>query len=111
MSETHTPGKWTVKQQVNGLWEVCGHAPNAAQTPLIVAYDLSEANARLIAAAPDLLVASRMMRNTSTGGRIPWVHNAAHTLNTDALRAICLAFSDVWNNHMMPAIRKAGVNI
>ena len=62
MSETrqrHTPGEWTVTMQPDGLYAVSGRADNAAGTPLLVAVNLSKANVRLIASAPDLLAACR----------------------------------------------------
>jgi len=61
MSESkHTPGPWRVQRETTyPLFTVWGHAPNAAETPLLVAKNISEANARLIAAAPDLLAAAK----------------------------------------------------
>lgn len=53
----YTPNEWIVTYQHDGLFSVYGHADNAAQTPLLVAKDLSKANANLIATAPKLLKA------------------------------------------------------
>ena len=50
-STKHTPGTWKVEGQSNGLFSVYGNAGNAPETPLLVAQDLREANARYIAKA------------------------------------------------------------
>jgi len=57
----------------------------------------------LVEAAPDLLAACKAMG----AKRIPWVHNAGITSDIEALRRICLAYADVWNNVMRQAIAKA----
>ena len=76
MSETrqrHTPGEWTVTMQPDGLYAVSGRADNAAGTPLLVAVNLSKANARLIAAAPDLLASCRnLARRVQASSPGPW---------------------------------------
>lgn len=62
----HTPGPWEQKIQSCGFWSICTvygaeqgwieiHAPNGSQTADVRAE--TTANARLIAAAPDLLEA------------------------------------------------------
>ena len=56
---------------------------------------------RLCDAAPELLA---VLKEAST---ISWVHNAAITDDVEALRAICLAYSDWWNRKALPAIGKA----
>lgn len=57
--------------------------------------------------AVELLVACKALENVDRGGRIPWVHNAAITNDIEALRAIAIAFCNVWNNAMVPAIARA----
>lgn len=60
-----------------------------------------EANARLFAAAPALLEA------LEAADQFDWVHNAGITNDIEALRKICLQYSDWWNNTAMPVIAKA----
>ena len=52
----------------------------------------------------ELFRACQRLESLNRGGTIPWVYNAAHTRDIEALRAICLAFADVWNNYMGPAM-------
>ena len=65
MSKHHTLGPWHAEENTAGdAWGVYADSdrlgPGQVEPDLIVvAVDLSEANARLIAAAPDLLVACR----------------------------------------------------
>ena len=60
----HTPGPWTMEPFVDGCYDV-----NSPDTGDLVAHEIaSEADARLIAAAPDLLEALRMVLNVSEGG-------------------------------------------
>ena len=56
MSE-HTPGPWEAREDYDSTWWVVQSGP--AQDLAI--HDLSEANARLIAAAPDMLEALKMI--------------------------------------------------
>lgn len=111
----HTPGPWeagTLSHSDYGLEEIDirhsypgydggRHATVHALHYTEEARQIAEANARLIAAAPDLLEACNHFK------RIPWVHNAALTNDIEALRTICLAWSNVWNNHVVPALEKA----
>jgi hypothetical protein len=50
----HTPGPWLAREMVSGNWQVA--ADDTAQT---IAHIRSEADARLVAAAPDMLMALR----------------------------------------------------
>lgn len=94
----HTPGPWSVhgdhKTMIGCddrkmmLAEVLyEHVCTEWGRPIVEA----QANARLIAAAPELLVALEATRN------FPWVHNAGITNDIEALRRICLAYAD-WAN-------------
>ncbi|MCB9957155.1 MAG: hypothetical protein H6843_00925 [Rhodospirillaceae bacterium] len=60
-----------------------------------------EPDRRLCDAAPELLAVLKEART------VPWVHNAAITDDIEALRAICLAYSDWWNRKALPVIEKA----
>ncbi len=51
-----------------------------------------------------VLKACRAMDRIDRGGQIPWMHNAGITQDIEKLRAICLAFSRVWNDLMVPAL-------
>ena len=55
----HTPGLWEVKRQINGEDFYIADGPNFDVCEIIVGHarsqETAEANARLIAAAPDLL--------------------------------------------------------
>lgn len=59
----HTLGHWKARpmaEPVEGqesLWEVVGFADNAAQTPILIANNLREPNARLIADAVNAAIA------------------------------------------------------
>lgn len=73
MTATHTPGPWRVEQETTGIWGACDPSDNSTRGmgyPIAECrttpsgrwasgpdYDEAEANARLIAAAPDLLAA------------------------------------------------------
>ena len=73
MRETHTPGPWVVGPYHSELpdfavglskWEdgtACGCSALGNDYLLLTSYELTEANARLIASAPDLLHALQMM--------------------------------------------------
>lgn len=113
METKHTPEPWKVYgrdgkskcyvtdadgRTIADLDSFCTGADSAEQT---------EANAKLIAAAPDLLAACKLLARQDRGGKIPWVHSAGVTKDIEKLRAICLAYADVWNNHIAPAIAKA----
>ena len=60
--QTHTPGPWTAERCYDGSRTVCQMrncellvCVNAADGAVPLGYDATEANARLIAAAPELL--------------------------------------------------------
>jgi hypothetical protein len=63
MSTQHTPGPWKVKAGTNavlaGRKQICSHVNAASALPVNILEDqeIAQANARLIAAAPDLLEA------------------------------------------------------
>jgi hypothetical protein len=59
MDTKHTPGPWTVREgDGNYLWEVAGKTPRGKDRVICrPAGSDRQANARLIAAAPDLLAA------------------------------------------------------
>jgi hypothetical protein len=113
---SHTPGPWSIA--TNKTAPLCDEyttvESESADAHVAFVFSDAHADARLIAAAPDLLEACKMMAGIGTvddgkptGGTIPWVHNAGITMDIEKLRAICLAFCDVWNNHMLPAIAAA----
>ncbi len=105
---THTPGPWEYKPSESRGDE--HHIGNSQYFPIftvVCGTPEARANARLIAAAPDLLEACKRLAPIDFGGTVPWVHNAALTQDTEKLRAICLAMAEVWNAYTMPAIRKA----
>lgn len=93
-----TPGPWDFGKLGNDAdqWSVFDEAGR----DIGLSYH-GEANAQLIAAAPEMLAA------LEKGQGEKWVHNAANTQDIEALRAICLEFSDWWNNEAAPAITKA----
>jgi hypothetical protein len=59
MTTQHTPGPWEVKRQINGEDFYIADGPNFDVCEIIVGHarsqEAAEANARLIAAAPDML--------------------------------------------------------
>ena len=106
---THTAETWQVVLQELEAWSRLRHQPDC---PVGVQRQLDSllGYASLIRAAPDLLAACKMMASPGCSGcrgRVPWVHNAALTSDIEPLRKICLAFANVWNNYMWPAIAKA----
>jgi hypothetical protein len=109
----HTPGPWKLDAYLNSGSPNPGivvaenpHGEGAEQVASIewIAggfHAEQVANARLIAAAPDLLKALE-------AAHCPvWVHNAGHTSDIEALRKIALWFADWSNNTRYAAIRKA----
>jgi len=115
-AHTEGPWKWQKVSPVGGdtdLFFIGRGTMNKTAGHELVAEVLSEepwGDAQLIAAAPDLLAACKMMASPGCSGcrgRVPWVHNAALTSDIEPLRKICLAFANVWNNYMWPAIAKA----
>ena len=100
MTTKHTPGPWKKAERLNGLWwhisaESSGLGPGQGRQAVACVHggskrgakayaEMSEANARLIAAAPDLLEALReIMPFTATAAigchgekcREPWCHS------------------------------------
>jgi hypothetical protein len=103
-SIAHTPGPWHVHQKWPGYH---GIEIQAAEQTSIANLCLNvenafrgEANANLIVAAPDLLQA------LEAGQSKDWVANAGITNDIEALRKICLAHADWWNNIAWPLIAK-----
>jgi hypothetical protein len=128
MKSTPGPWKWYKADPPVGredgaptddLWNALEHDPLTPGVPTVLTWCYSRdnledvqvrcsvADAALIAEAPALLAACHLLDSTNRGGTIPWVHNAAHTTDIEALRAICLAYAKVWNDHVVPAIEKA----
>jgi len=120
----HTPGPWFVDDSSviahvpTGSNRVHGYGYGCGSQGFICDLDDGEyheyndknemrANARLIAAAPDLLAACKAMDQPHRGGTVRWVHNASITQDIEALRAIALAHGHVWNTLMGPAIARA----
>jgi len=60
-----------------------------------------EAIAALFAASPE------MLRVLEVAQQIGWVHNAAITDDIEALRKICLAYAEWWNQKALPVIAQA----
>ena len=61
--------------------------------------DGGEPDRKLCEAAASLLQALKLARNPH------WVHNAGITVDIDALRKICIYYSDWWNTQAWPLIR------
>lgn len=57
----HTPGPWRAIAQTNAAWEIAGPERKGYAEGLVCRVTLNEANARLIAASPDLLEALEML--------------------------------------------------
>lgn len=101
---TNNPGPWQSVDRVI-------RSANGGNVAGLVPSRMSAEVRRIVLAAPDLLAAcQRLDRRPEHGGTVPWKDNAAITDDIEALRAICLAFADAWNNHVMPAIAKATGN-
>lgn len=62
MSKAHTPGPWRVNTQLEGtvIW-LNGSAGYELRDPTGFGHKVNPADARLIAAAPDLLLAAKAM--------------------------------------------------
>lgn len=104
----HTPAPWKIAQNSNLIVTADEKFSVAVIQPLIGCNGgkdgvaTAEANARLITAAPDMAAALLATQ------QFPWVHNAAITNDMEALRAICLAYSE-WNNAILcPLLDKIG---
>tara|TARA_R110000868_G_scaffold263743_2_gene522389 strand:- start:2007 stop:2321 length:315 start_codon:yes stop_codon:yes gene_type:complete len=66
MTEAHTPGPWLVQAERNGTFTVWTRQPYTGSLATVIDEDINgpypaKANARLIAAAPDMLEALRRM--------------------------------------------------
>lgn len=55
----HTPGPWIPKPITNAAWEIAGPGRKGYAEGIVCMVTTGEANARLIAAAPELLEALR----------------------------------------------------
>lgn len=62
---------------------------------------------------PDPIQAAEIVRDVDTmtaalraAGEFPWVHNAAHTNDIEALRRICLAHATWWNDQALPILAR-----
>lgn len=78
MTTTHTPGPWSAAEQFDGD-ESLGIAVSARRQEIVRIYDIGGegfANARLIAAAPDLLAALRGLVTTLEGMAVHPSHYA-----------------------------------
>lgn len=53
----YTPGPWMARQMVSGNWDICAEDGDGST----MSRTTSEANAHLIAAAPDLLEAAQVL--------------------------------------------------
>lgn len=77
MTHTHTPGPWTVASRSDAAAIVDGHGNRLAclsygrkSVSMKIESDATNANARLIAAAPDLLAALKSCRRVMTDNGI-----------------------------------------
>lgn len=62
----HTPGPWFSQYDDNGFYEIGSEAVSRRVAFTYSEYDTDEANARLIAAAPDLLEALQRLLDATT---------------------------------------------
>ena len=73
MSGQHTPGPWRIERQnpspTTGVWMIAGEKPGYLAEVRDCGSGDVEANARLIAAAPDLLDALEELANGYKGNR------------------------------------------
>ena len=60
----HTPGPWETSVNDEGQWDVCAEGGGDMVADLADCPESAEANARLIAAAPDLLAALKAVLAT-----------------------------------------------
>jgi len=101
---THTPGPWAFTDEMYGLdhMRVYGVNDHSGQGVANCGYGDSgeaQANARLIAAAPDLLAACRyMLSEDVTGGSIHWQGNT-HTALAMMERAVAKATGTEEDEH------------
>ncbi len=97
---THTPGPWKVGPTITGrnpsILILADEVVCQATAPQLNDWDwkITEANARLIAAAPDLLEALKKIGKT-----IPTVCNTKDDVLCDII--------DIWNKYAVPALIKA----
>jgi hypothetical protein len=71
----HTPGPWVASDDKRGIWDIIADGHMLAQVWRVThgpVNDLpAEANAHLMAAAPDLLEALQMLRDHQNGPPLP----------------------------------------
>lgn len=85
MSGKHTPGPWGIDGNIN-IWIMAGHL-HVATVPRAHDGDWSSANAKLIAAAPDLLEACKQATAILRGDGAPGWGVAKDILNTAIAKA------------------------
>jgi hypothetical protein len=80
MSAQHTPGPWKVKAGTNavlaGRKQICSHVNAASALPVNMLEDqeIAQANARLIAAAPEMLEVLKTLCDMADDGDVAcWV--------------------------------------
>lgn len=72
----HTPGPWLVQQEGDGTWTVWTRQPHIGELAFVQDEDINgsfpaEANARAMAAAPDMLEALKWIRKSLGWQYIP----------------------------------------
>lgn len=85
----HTRGPWKWKSDKNGVR--VGAEPDLMIAELSVQADETEANARLIAAAPDLLKAGMFIRRALRTDYVDHLEGKAREYLADAMMMICEA--------------------
>jgi hypothetical protein len=89
----HTPGPWTLHKYHGhvAIKAQCGHEAiiNAVghSCGSIGLHDEEQANARLIAAAPDLLEAAELACRALLKGNRPWLNTAVGEILSQAIKA------------------------
>ncbi len=78
----HTPAPWELRQSVRGYWFI--DYEQGGENYTLTALECKEADARLIAAAPDLLAALQMVNRI-------WSHDQTSNLAPDSPVAIVRA--------------------
>lgn len=82
MSAQHTPAPWELRQSANGYWFIDHEQGDEGYT--LTKLECGERDARLIAAAPDLLAALQMVNRI-------WSHDQTANLAPDSPVAIVRA--------------------
>lgn len=90
MKAQHTPGPWTIKNNADQILIICPSMPLI--TTVNAAYKLPiglpEANAKLIAASPDILEALQEILTTMQRTDIKSIEDAVHIIGKIGNRAI-----------------------